>query len=443
MVNQKHPPQMSVSNRTRHNINEVTTGGRGDRGNQRGGSGHAGRHGGRGNRGTSRTWTDSRMITLTDGSQIEYHASFNFRSHVYLKMKQEDRDTLKRERAAYNERNGRTSRNSEIQELRSQIQELQGSVAGRSTPPTDTVSVSNRSQVSQMTTNHSIMGGRNEQASNRQARRAAAVVTKQHIKSSKASRLWIDPPPNTTADNKCDTNADTCCLGKNFIVLNSTYRTADVYAYDTSRIQPIENVPIVTAATAFDDPETGDTFILIFNESLYYGEKLDHSLVNPNQIRAYEIPLWDNPYDPAQALSIEDHPSLTIPFRVFGTKVGFSTRVPTQHELRECEHIQLTSSNLWNPSYVVMVQATDQGGQTPWKRRCVSCLLSERSYEYLDPNSDESLLHEIDPSLLTSERLTKRQRISQIETTTYEQSDIPARRTVCLWCVVHRTPPSR
>ena len=164
---------MNVSNRTRRNINEVSTGGGG---NQRGGSGRGGRHGGRGNRGTSRTRTDSRMITLTDGSQIEYHASFNFPRHVYLKMKQEDRDTLKRERAAYNERNGRTSRNSKIQELRSQIQELQGSVAGSNTPPTDTVSVSNRSQVSQMTTNHSIMGGRNEQAGNRQARRAAAVL---------------------------------------------------------------------------------------------------------------------------------------------------------------------------------------------------------------------------------------------------------------------------
>ena len=43
------------------------------------------------------------MIALTDGTQIEYHASFNFPRNVFLKMKQEDRDTLKRERAAYNQ----------------------------------------------------------------------------------------------------------------------------------------------------------------------------------------------------------------------------------------------------------------------------------------------------------------------------------------------------
>jgi hypothetical protein len=62
-------------------------------------------------------------------------------------------------------------------------------------------------------------------------------------------------------------NADTCCLGKNFVVLHATFRTADVYAYDTS-IKPIENVPIVSGATAYDDPVSGDTFILVFHESL-------------------------------------------------------------------------------------------------------------------------------------------------------------------------------
>ena len=129
MVNQKHPPQVgAATNRTRRNVNEVMSG-RGSRG--RGGSGRGGRGGrlGRGgNRGAGRqTRTDSRMITLTDGTQVEYHASFNFPRHVYLKMKQEDRDTLKRERATYNQNRGRGAR-SEIQELRTQIQELRSQV---------------------------------------------------------------------------------------------------------------------------------------------------------------------------------------------------------------------------------------------------------------------------------------------------------------------------
>jgi hypothetical protein len=95
-----------------------------------------------------------------------------------------------------------------------------------------------------------------------------AVLTKRHLRSATPlTRTWTDPVVNTAADNECDTNADTCCLGKNFVVLHATFRTADVYAYDTS-IKPIENVPIVSGATAYDDPVSGDTFILVFHESL-------------------------------------------------------------------------------------------------------------------------------------------------------------------------------
>jgi hypothetical protein len=121
----KSIPQVgAVNHRTRRQVNEVTSGrGGGSRGRGGGGrGGRGGRHGGRGNRGSARqTRSDSRMITLTDGTQIEYPASFNFPRHVYLKMKQEDRDTLKRERTAYNQGHGGRGGRGEIQELLTQI----------------------------------------------------------------------------------------------------------------------------------------------------------------------------------------------------------------------------------------------------------------------------------------------------------------------------------
>jgi hypothetical protein len=85
------------------------------------------------------------MITLTDGTQIEYHASFNFPRHMYLKMKQEYRDTLKRERATYNKNRGRIGNRSEIQGLCSQIQELQQQAGSTVLSPTHMALV--RSQV--------------------------------------------------------------------------------------------------------------------------------------------------------------------------------------------------------------------------------------------------------------------------------------------------------
>jgi hypothetical protein len=92
-----------------------------------------------------------------------------------------------------------------------------------------------------------------------------------------------EPEAGTVGKNESDSNADTCCLGANFIILRYTQRTADVYPYDSS-YSPMTNVPIVTGATAWTDKSDNRTYILIFNESLYYGKKLNHSLLNPNQI---------------------------------------------------------------------------------------------------------------------------------------------------------------
>ena len=91
----------------------------------------------------------------------------------------------------------------------------------------------------------------------------------------------VDPPPNTRGYNVCDINTDTCCLGKNFIISQYTTQSADVYAYNKP-YEPIENVPIVTGMPAYDDERTVQTYILVFHEGLYYGTKLDHSLINPN-----------------------------------------------------------------------------------------------------------------------------------------------------------------
>ena len=55
-----------------------------------------------------------------------------------------------------------------------------------------------------------------------------------------------------------------------------------MYAFDKP-YAPTTDVPIVTSATAYDDPISKKMFILLFNESLYYGNHMDHSLFNPNQ----------------------------------------------------------------------------------------------------------------------------------------------------------------
>ena len=209
------------------------------------------------------------------------------------------------------------------------------------------------------------------------------ITVKRIISTVANTNSHSEPEAGTLAVNECDTNADTCCLGKNFVILQLTQRAADVYAY-TKDIAPIKGVPIVSGATAWDDPVTGQTYILVINEGLYYGNKMDHSLINPNQIRDYGIPLWDNAYDKSRngELSIELEEAIKIRMRSQGTKILFESRAPSKEELEQCTKIQLTSKKEWNPHQVKMSEVI------------VSSVSAIR-----ENNIEEDLLESIDPAL--------------------------------------------
>ena len=87
--------------------------------------------------------------------------------------------------------------------------------------------------------------------------------------------------PGNISFNEIDMIAYTCCLGYNFTVLKMTSRTADLYPYDTS-CKPLYNLLIVSGTTTVMDSITGNLFIMVINEGLYYGKKLNHSLIHPN-----------------------------------------------------------------------------------------------------------------------------------------------------------------
>ena len=85
-----------------------------------------------------------------------------------------------------------------------------------------------------------------------------------------------------------DSHADTIVCGANCCIMHYTGKECDVTPY-TDAYEAIKSVPIVQAATAYEDAETGETTILIFNKAIWMGTKLSHTLVNPNQLRAYGV----------------------------------------------------------------------------------------------------------------------------------------------------------
>ena len=117
-------------------------------------------------------------------------------------------------------------------------------------------------------------------------------------------------------------------MGINVVVLEYTTRTADKYA-DDKNIALLNYVPIFSGATAWDDPASGKTYIIVINEALYYGTKLDYSMINPNQISAYGVPFWDKLYDKERGPIIEVDYTVNIQMNKMGKKIQFETISPT------------------------------------------------------------------------------------------------------------------
>ena len=148
-----------------------------------------------------------------------------------------------------------------------------------------------------------------------------------------------------------DIHADTIVLGAICIILSHTGQSCEVMpcsdTYDT-----ITDVPVVTGATLLTSLHDGDEFILIFNKALWMGNTLQHTLVNPNQLRPYGTTVQDNPFVPSP-LKFEPPTGPTIPVTTMGTIIYCNTRAPSDHELSTLPHIHLSSSATWDPHNVV------------------------------------------------------------------------------------------
>ena len=160
--------------------------------------------------------------------------------------------------------------------------------------------------------------------------------------------MILAPHTGTTATNEMDSNADTCCLGTNFIVMTMTERTANVYPYDTS-YETMYNVPIVTGASTYTNINTGRLFKTVINEALYYGKKLGCSLINPNQLRSYGNIVWDNSFDSNRKLCVETDDGNYIDLILNGTNIGFDSRAPDENELQYLTNVHLTLEFQCNP----------------------------------------------------------------------------------------------
>ena len=164
----------------------------------------------------------------------------------------------------------------------------------------------------------------------------------------------------TTADSftrtDLDSHADTACFGHNALVVDPGTSHVTVYPFKKG-LGSATDIPIVTAAIAYDQPLTGNTFIFIFHQALYFGNDMDHNLLNSNQMRmnglvVNECPKFLSPVPPTvttHSLYAPDD-DLLIPLYMHGVNSFFHSRKPSQEEYDQCPHIVMTASDPeWNP----------------------------------------------------------------------------------------------
>ncbi len=151
--------------------------------------------------------------------------------------------------------------------------------------------------------------------------------------SSSISRQKSDHQVYEQAQCELDTRADTICAGKNCRIISLTGQTCNVSGFHQS-FGLLKNIPVAQVATAFIT-DTGEVVVLVINKALYFGQSMDHSLINPNQIRHFWISVSNNPYDEVHDFGI-DHEECFIPFETEGSTVFFDTFVPSDEQLNTC-----------------------------------------------------------------------------------------------------------
>ena len=168
------------------------------------------------------------------------------------------------------------------------------------------------------------------------------------VKQVKRSRTDAHDYSMDPGETEIDNHADTHCFGKNFKPLYFTSEVCSVSPF-LDEYNSQDDVPICSAATAVD-LDQGQTLILVFGQGLWFGNRMDKSLINPNQCRAYGIGVCDDPTDPHRELGIYVDDDDIIPLSMSGSTCGLTSRAPTDEELHTCKTLTMCDEQHWDPT---------------------------------------------------------------------------------------------
>eukprot|EP00536_Pseudo-nitzschia_multiseries_P005282 jgi/Psemu1/12156/gm1.12156_g len=173
--------------------------------------------------------------------------------------------------------------------------------------------------------------------------------------------LDFDDGENEAGYCELDSHADTTAAGSNMVLLNPDQITTHVdVAPFSEEYKPIKKIPIESCATAWISPTSGQVYITVFHQALYFGNKLKNSLICPNQVRDCNFNLIEETprqFDPRSKHGItiqtpmedDDPKKVFIKLSMRNVISYFPTRKPTRLELDECQHLIATNDTPWDP----------------------------------------------------------------------------------------------
>jgi hypothetical protein len=176
---------------------------------------------------------------------------------------------------------------------------------------------------------------------------------------------------NKEAKAELDSHADTTVAGSTCRVLEFTENFCDVFPF-SENYEPMKQVPIAKVATAYDHPSSGETFILVFGQAIYLGDKLEHTLICPNQARYNGVVVDDVPrhlsHDnkSTHSLYFPDQ-DVRLPLQLKGVISYLNTRYPSQQEVDNCRWLVVTNDANWDPyddSFAEQEQLVNEHEQT-------------------------------------------------------------------------------
>ena len=135
---------------------------------------------------------------------------------------------------------------------------------------------------------------------------------------------------------------------------------------------------------------------MVVNEALYYGKKLNHSLVNPNQLRCYWKMAWDNTFGQNRDLCLDTCEENTINLIPDCVKIGFRSYVPTEEVLSTLPHIEVIFGSEWNPNTFKISKVSTNNNRNTFHSQQHTFgypTMDKGDYLYSDNGMDKTVVH--------------------------------------------------